>query len=86
MFDSSSLHDWPTALRSQQRFVRAALVHGAVPLGHSIERQRQVEHLTKEPMTNWTGLMDRTLLPISSTMPQYSCAIGVGSVTGLMPR
>jgi hypothetical protein len=40
----------------------------------------------KEPMTNWPGLMDRTSLPTSSTMPQYSCPIGVGWVTGLMPR
>ena len=26
----------------------------------------------KEPMTNWPGLTDRTALPTSSTMPQYS--------------
>jgi len=39
-----------------------------------------------EPMTNWPGLMDLTVLPTSSTMPQYSCSIGVGWGTGLMPR
>ena len=29
-------------------------------------------------MTNWPGLIVVTALPISSTMPQYSCPIGVG--------
>ena len=37
-------------------------------------------------MTNWPGLTEVTALPTSSTMPQYSCPIGVGSVIGLMPR
>jgi hypothetical protein len=39
-----------------------------------------------EPMTNWPGLMELTPLPTSSTMPQYSCPIGAGLVTGLSPR
>src|SRR5882762_11662654 len=39
-----------------------------------------------DPMTNWPGLIDVTARPTSSTMPQYSCPIGVGSVVGLMPR
>jgi hypothetical protein len=29
-------------------------------------------------MTNWPGLIVLTVLPTSSTMPQYSCPIGVG--------
>src|SRR5438128_759651 len=37
-------------------------------------------------MTNWPGLTDLTALPTSSTYPQYSCPIGVGSVTWLIPR
>src|SRR6266550_2503694 len=37
-------------------------------------------------MTNWPGLMEVTALPTSSTMPQYSCPIGVGWGTGLIPR
>src|SRR5205809_6511936 len=37
-------------------------------------------------MTNRPGLMEVTALPTSSTMPQYSCPIGVGWGTGLMPR
>jgi hypothetical protein len=40
----------------------------------------------KEPMTNWPGLIEVTARPTSSTMPQYSCPIGVGCVIGLMPR
>jgi hypothetical protein len=32
----------------------------------------------KEPMTNWPDLIAVTALPTSSTMPQYSCPIGVG--------
>src|SRR5260221_13821851 len=32
-----------------------------------------------EPMTNWLGLTDLTALPTSSTMPQYSWPIGVGT-------
>src|SRR5260370_1300403 len=39
-----------------------------------------------EPMTKWPGFTDLTALPTSSTIPQYSCPIGVGSGTGLMPR
>src|SRR6266403_1470519 len=39
-----------------------------------------------EPITNWPGLIEVTALPTSSTMPQYSCPIGVGWGTGLMPR
>jgi hypothetical protein len=35
-----------------------------------------------EPMTNWPGFTDLTALPTSSTMPQYSCPIGVGWATG----
>ena len=31
-----------------------------------------------EPMTNWPGLIDLTAGPTSSTMPQYSCPMGVG--------
>ena len=34
-----------------------------------------------EPITNCPGLIEVTALPTSSTMPQYSCPIGVGSVT-----
>jgi hypothetical protein len=37
-------------------------------------------------MTNCRGLTDRTAPPTSSTMPQYSCAIGVGPLTGWIPR
>src|SRR5437016_3373133 len=37
-------------------------------------------------MTNCPRLMEVTSLPTSSTMPQYSCPIGVGWTTGLMPR
>src|SRR5437016_11674079 len=37
-------------------------------------------------MTNWPGLTEVTALPTSSTMPQYSCPIGVGCGTALMPR
>src|SRR5215831_14077681 len=37
-------------------------------------------------MTNWPGLTDLTALPTSSTIPQYSCPIGVGCGIGLMPR
>src|SRR5713226_6244140 len=37
-------------------------------------------------MTNWPGLIDVTARPTSSTMPQYSCPIGVGSVVELIPR
>ena len=37
-------------------------------------------------MTNCPGLTDRTALPTSSTMPQYSCPIGVGPLIGWMPR
>src|ERR1700738_676629 len=37
-----------------------------------------------EPMTNWPGLTEVTALPTFSTMPQYSCPIGVGSVTAWM--
>jgi hypothetical protein len=39
-----------------------------------------------DPITNCPGLIDLTALPTSSTMPQYSCPIGVGAVTALMPR
>src|SRR3989449_885192 len=39
-----------------------------------------------EPMTNWPGLMEVTTLPASSTMPQYSCPIGVGWAIGWTPR
>jgi hypothetical protein len=39
-----------------------------------------------EPMTNWPGLIAVTPEPVSSTMPAYSWPIGVGWVTGLMPR
>src|SRR5207302_5699031 len=39
-----------------------------------------------EPMTNLPGLIDLTARPTSSTMPQYSCPIGVGPAMGLMPR
>src|SRR5206468_11734314 len=38
--------------------------------------------VANEPMTNWPGLTDRTALPTSSTMPQYSCPIGVGPLIG----
>src|SRR5712671_4812618 len=37
-------------------------------------------------MTNWPGLIVVTSEPASSTMPTYSWPIGVGWVTGLMPR
>ena len=37
-------------------------------------------------MTNWPGFTAVTALPTSSTMPQYSCPMGVGWGTGLMPR
>src|SRR5205814_5985056 len=40
----------------------------------------------KEPITNWPGLIDVTALPTCSTVPQYSCPIGVGSVVGFRPR
>ena len=39
--------------------------------------------VAKEPTTNCPGLMDLTALPTSSTMPQYSCPIGVGPVDRL---
>src|SRR5438445_3229998 len=39
-----------------------------------------------EPITNWPGLTEVTALPTSSTMPQYSCPIGVGCGTASMPR
>jgi hypothetical protein len=39
-----------------------------------------------EPTTNWPGLTFLTALPTSSTMPQYSCPIGVGWVSGSLPR
>src|SRR5215469_514011 len=39
-----------------------------------------------EPMTKSPGLMFRTSLPASSTIPAYSWPIGVGWVTGSMPR
>src|SRR5207245_26022 len=39
-----------------------------------------------EPMTNWPGLIDLTARPTSSTMPQYSCPIGVGCVVCCTPR
>jgi hypothetical protein len=37
-------------------------------------------------MTNWPGSMEVTPLPTSSTMPQYSCPIGVGWAIAWMPR
>ena len=37
-------------------------------------------------MTNWPGLTEVTARPTSSTMPQYSCPIGLGSGNRLMPR
>src|SRR5439155_13542906 len=37
-------------------------------------------------MTNWPFLIDVTSRPISSTMPQYSWPMGVGSVVGFAPR
>src|SRR5207253_6769199 len=37
-------------------------------------------------MTNCPGLTDRTARPTSSTMPQYSCPIGVGPLIGSSPR
>src|SRR5262249_23827932 len=39
-----------------------------------------------EPITNWPGLIEVTALPTSSTIPQYSCPMGVGCLIGLMPR
>jgi hypothetical protein len=39
-----------------------------------------------EPMTNWPGRIVVTSRPTSSTRPQYSCPVGLGSATGLMPR
>jgi hypothetical protein len=39
-----------------------------------------------EPMTNWPFRTEVTARPTSSTMPQYSCPMGMGSVTALMPR
>src|SRR5437016_7011191 len=42
--------------------------------------------VAKEPTTNCPGLMDLTALPTSSTMPQYSCPIGVGPSIGCKPR
>ena len=41
--------------------------------------------MANEPMTNCPGLTDFTALPTSSTMPQYSCPIGVGPVDRLQP-
>src|SRR6266542_3911470 len=38
------------------------------------------------PMTNWPRLTEVTARPTSSTIPQYSCPIGVGCETALMPR
>src|SRR3954464_5757375 len=37
-------------------------------------------------MTNCPGLTDRTAPPTSSTVPQYSCPIGVGPLIGWSPR
>ena len=42
--------------------------------------------MANEPMTNCPGLTDRTAPPTSSTMPQYSCPIGVGPLMGWSPR
>ena len=39
-----------------------------------------------EPTTNWPGRIVVTPLPISSTMPAYSCPIGVGPFSFSMPR
>src|SRR5690348_15405450 len=38
-----------------------------------------LSEVANEPTTNWPGLMDLTAAPTSSTKPQYSCPIGVGS-------
>ncbi|HSL20352.1 MAG TPA: hypothetical protein VK886_02365 [Vicinamibacterales bacterium] len=37
-------------------------------------------------MTNCPGLINLTVRPTSSTMPQYSCPVGVGPSVALMPR
>jgi hypothetical protein len=39
-----------------------------------------------EPTTKWPVLIERTSLPTSSTMPQYSWPKGVGAGTGWSPR
>jgi hypothetical protein len=40
----------------------------------------------EEPQALSNSLMEVTSLPTSSTMPQYSCPIGVGWAIGWMPR
>jgi hypothetical protein len=45
-----------------------------------------LSEVANEPMTNCPGLTDRAAPPTSSTMPQYSCPIGVGPLIGCSPR
>ena len=37
-----------------------------------------LSEMQNDPMTNCPGFTDFTALPTSSTIPQYSCPIGVG--------
>ena len=45
-----------------------------------------LSEVTKEPTTNCPGLMSRTSPPTSTTVPQYSCPMCIGAVTGFAPR
>ena len=51
---------------------------------------RQISQVLSEakndPTTNWPGLIVVTAEPTSSTIPAYSCPIGVGSLTSSAPR
>jgi hypothetical protein len=38
--------------------------------------------MQNDPMTNWPGFTVFTVLPTSSTTPQYSCPMAWGSATG----
>jgi len=54
-----------------------------------LETARQIAQVlseAKNDRSRMTGLIVVTSLPTSSTMPTYSWPIGVGEVTGLMPR
>jgi len=73
---------------AQQRRLRATdellVLTGRLISGMAV-RTRIVE-AKNEPITNGQVLTVLTALPTSSTTPQYSCPIGVGSVTGWSPR
>ena len=51
-----------------------------------VECAHGLPEVANEPATNWSGLIVLASRPTSSTMPQYSCPIGVGCVIGLAPR